>query len=49
MMIPRECDYCGEISEDVELCEDPFSSEINDDHTERLICPKCYTERAREV
>jgi hypothetical protein len=49
MKIPLECDYCGKVSEDVELMEDPFLSEIRDDHTEHFICPKCYEESAREI
>lgn len=26
------CEYCGKTSEDVELCEDPFMSEIRGYH-----------------
>jgi hypothetical protein len=49
MMSPRECEYCHKVSEDVEEMEDPFLSEIRDDHTLYLICPKCYEESTREI
>ena len=49
MKIPLKCEYCDEVSEDVELREDPFDSEIRDDHTEHSLCPECYRERAMEI
>lgn len=43
----HECVYCGKPTD--YYGPDPYSSEINDDHTEYWICSECYSNRADDI
>lgn len=43
------CSNCGQAKPDVELTEDPFNAEINDDHTLVLLCNKCCEESMADI
>lgn len=46
----KRCKWCGkELPDDEQKQEDPFSSEIYDDHTLMYICDDCYNERYEDI
>ncbi len=48
-----ECSSCGrafdEGSNEIAFREDPFASEIRNDHTERWICDQCVHESEQDI
>ena len=44
-----KCEYCGVESDCVEYVEDPYNSEILDDHTEHWLCETCIHLSTMEI
>ena len=45
----HECESCGQRKEDVSFGEDPYQSEINDNHTEVWMCADCRYESSMGI
>lgn len=43
------CEYCGKEKDDVSFREDPYNSDVNEDHTKHWICDSCHQERADDI
>jgi hypothetical protein len=47
------CEFCGKkfsvTKGEISFQEDPFASEINDDHTEAWQCESCSSDSAMEI
>jgi hypothetical protein len=47
--VKKPCERCGKRKDDVEFREDPYASEINDDHEKHWLCGECVTLSADEI
>lgn len=47
-MEEQKCEYCGG-TESVDLVENPFQSEINDNHDLHWMCYQCYMDSLGDI
>ena len=45
----HKCSNCGKKDDTVIKTEDPYQSEINDDHTTMYLCQECVHESSMEI
>ena len=45
----HKCEKCGAVSADVEYTEDPYASDMFDDHEKMWLCGKCLQQRADDI
>lgn len=44
-----ECNDCHVKSAEVQVCNDPYCLEINDEEVEVQLCDNCYSDRVMEI